>query len=87
MDEMDLDEQFGSLDAAFARYRGEALLVSFDTDWLFPPDEIMRLYLAMVRAGVDAMHLQLETPNGHDAFLVDYPLITPPVRLFLDGLV
>ena len=86
MDEMDLDEQFGSLEAAFARYAGKALLVSFDTDWLFPPEETARLHAGMVRAGVDATHLALATPNGHDAFLVDYPLIVPPVRAFLEAL-
>lgn len=86
MDEMDLDEQFGSLDAAFRNYRGSALLVSFDTDWLFPPIEVARVHAAMQGAGVDAMHLAIETPNGHDAFLVDYPLITPPVRALLDAL-
>jgi homoserine O-acetyltransferase len=86
MDEMDLDEQCGSLDAAFARYRGKALLVSFDTDWLFPPDEVARLSAGMRRAGADAVHLPIATPNGHAAFLVDYPLIVPPVREFLDTL-
>jgi homoserine O-acetyltransferase len=86
MDEMDLDEKFGSLDAAFERYRGRALLVSFDTDWLFPPDEVVRLHAGMRRAGVHAEHLAIATPNGHDAFLVDYPLIVPPVRAFLEEL-
>ena len=86
MDEMDLDEQFGSLEAAFARYHDKTLLVSFDTDWLFPPDEVVRLHAAMVRAGIDAAHLQVATPNGHDAFLVDYPLIVPPVREFVGAL-
>jgi homoserine O-acetyltransferase/O-succinyltransferase len=89
MDEMDLHEQFGSLDGAFARYgagRGKALLVSFDTDWLFPPAEVAWLQAAMQRADVDAAHLELATPNGHDAFLVDYPLIVPPVRAFLEEL-
>lgn len=85
MDEMDLDEQFGSLDAAFREYRGTALLVSFDTDWLFPPIEVARVHAAMQGAGVDATHLSIETPNGHDAFLVDYPLITAPVRALLDA--
>jgi homoserine O-acetyltransferase len=83
MDEMDLDEQFGSLDAAFRNYRGKALLISFDTDWLFPPEEIAKVYEAMVRAGVNARYLDIATPNGHDAFLVDYHLITPPVRELL----
>jgi homoserine O-acetyltransferase len=83
MDEMDLEEQFGSLEDAFARFRGAALLVSFDTDWLFPTKEVARVHEAMRKAGVASTHLDLCTPNGHDAFLVDYDLITPPVRDFL----
>ncbi len=79
MDEMDLEEQFGSLDKAFARFRGKALLISFDTDWLFPSKEVTRIHEAMH----DARHLVIATPNGHDAFLVDYPLVNPPVREFL----
>ena len=86
MDEMDIDEQYGSLESAFSRYRGKALLVSFDTDWLFPPDEIIRLHGALRRAGAEAEHLAIATPNGHDAFLVDYPLIVPPVRAYLERL-
>lgn len=83
MDELDLDEQFGSLTAAFARFGGPALLISFDTDWLFPPAEVARVHDAMTRAGVAARHLALATPNGHDAFLLDYHLISEPVRAAL----
>ncbi len=86
MDEMDLDEQFGSMSAAFSRLRCKSLLISFDTDWLFPTSEVARVQLAMREAGVDVTHLVLSTPNGHDAFLIDYGLITPPVRSFLDAL-
>ena len=80
---MDLDEQFGSLEVAFAKLRCKALLVSFDTDWLFPSAEMRRIHAAMKAAGVDATHLDIATPNGHDAFLVDYHLINPPVHEFL----
>jgi homoserine O-acetyltransferase len=86
MDEMDLDEQFGSLDVAFGKLRAKVLLISFDTDWLFPTAELLRIHDAMRRVGVESTHLEIETPNGHDAFLVDYPLITPPIRAFLAGL-
>jgi homoserine O-acetyltransferase len=86
MDEMDLEEQFGSLERAFANLRAKALLISFDTDWLFPTGEVRRVHEAMVRAGVDATHLDIATPNGHDAFLIDYPLINPPIREFLASL-
>jgi len=40
----------------------------------------------MCEAGVDARHLDLSTPNGHDAFLIDYHLLGPAVRDFLERL-
>src|ERR1041384_5516603 len=86
MDEMDLEEKFGSLTAAFHAFRAPALLMSFDTDWLFPASEMRRIHAAMRAARIDAHHVEIATPNGHDAFLVDYPLITPPVRDFLAAL-
>lgn len=82
MDDMDLDEQFGSLAAALKGFRGPALLISFDTDWLFPPAEVVRVHEAMPQSD----YLAIATPNGHDAFLVDYPLIVPPVSAFLEHL-
>jgi len=83
MDEMDLDEQFGSLEGAFANFKAPALLMSFDTDWLFPSAEMRRIHGAMTANGIAATHLDIATPNGHDAFLVDYHLINPIVREFL----
>lgn len=79
MDEMDLDEQYGSLEAAFSRWRGRGLLVSFDTDWLFPPRESERVAAAMH----NVRHELVPSPNGHDTFLIDYHLIDGLVRGFL----
>jgi homoserine O-acetyltransferase len=79
MDEMDLAEQYGSLEAALANWRGRTLLVSFDTDWLFPVAEVERVE----RAIPGAIHERISSANGHDTFLIDYDLITPPVRAFL----
>jgi homoserine O-acetyltransferase len=83
MDEMDLAEQYGSLQSAFAKFRGKALLVSFDTDWLFPVIEVARVEDGMASNGIDVQHARLSSPNGHDTFLIDYDLITPPVREML----
>jgi homoserine O-acetyltransferase len=83
MDEMDLEEQFGSLQAAFAKWRGRTLIISFDTDWLFPQVESERVTSALHSLGVDVQHERMTSPNGHDSFLIDYDLITPPVREFL----
>ena len=83
MDEMDLAEQYGTLEAAFAKWKGETLLVSFDTDWLFPVSEVDRVENAMRTNGTPVVHERIASPNGHDTFLIDYDLITPPVRAFL----
>ena len=86
MDEMDMLEQFGSIEAAFAKWRGQTLIVSFDTDWLFPMPEVERVEQAMLVNGTPVHHERISSPNGHDTFLIDYDLITPPVRAFLKQL-
>src|SRR5205807_7707415 len=53
MDEMDLAEQYGSLDTAFAKWHGRTLLVSFDTDWLFPIAEVERVEQALRTKGTE----------------------------------
>jgi homoserine O-acetyltransferase len=86
MDEMDLTEQYGSLEEAFKNFRGPALLISFDTDWLFPTSEVQKVHKALRTLGIESKHLDLRSVNGHDAFLVDFNLITPPVVEFLGKL-
>lgn len=86
MDEMDLEEQHGSLQAAFAKWRGRTLLISFDTDWLFPISEVERVETAMVANSTPVRHERMSSANGHDTFLIDYDLITPPVKEFLSSL-
>lgn len=83
MDEMDLEEQYGTLEQAFARWRGKTLLISFDTDWLFPPPVTESVAAAMRMVGVSVRHDRVSSKNGHDTFLIDYDLITDAVREFL----
>jgi homoserine O-acetyltransferase/O-succinyltransferase len=84
MDEMDLEEVHDTLENAFWKFRSPALLISFDTDWLFPTHEVEKVARALdAIGGRDARHIELHSPNGHDAFLIDFDLITPPVKAFL----
>lgn len=83
MDEMDLEEQYGTLEDAFRGYANPALLISFTTDWLFPPREVEKVHAALIANDVSSELLEIETPRGHDAFLIDFDLIGPPVREFL----
>ena len=84
MDEMDLEEEYENLLAAFSRWSGRTLLISFDTDWLFPPAETERVAAAMRSLGTHVRHELIESANGHDTFLIDYDLIEGLVRTFLE---
>ncbi|HYH06726.1 MAG TPA: homoserine O-acetyltransferase [Thermoanaerobaculia bacterium] len=83
MDEMDLEEQYGNLQTAFERWRGKTLLVSFDTDWLFPPAESARVATTLQASGASVHHEEIASANGHDTFLIDFPLIEGVVKDFL----
>ena len=80
MDEMDLEEQYGTLPEAFGRWRGETLIISFDTDWLFPPAESERVAAAMQSLGIPVQHVEIASASGHDTFLIDFDLIDGLVR-------
>lgn len=46
------------------------LLVSFTSDWLYPPAHVEELYAGLAEAGVPCVYKKLDLPYGHDAFLV-----------------
>lgn len=73
--------------AALASIRVEkALVIGVQTDILFPLQQQEEIADGLRRGGVDARFLPLESPQGHDAFLVDFDRFGPAVRGFLDAL-
>ncbi len=49
-----------------------ALVVGVDTDLLFPPRQQGEIARSLTRLGIDTRLEMLPSPQGHDAFLVDY---------------
>jgi homoserine O-acetyltransferase len=86
MDYWDLPARYGSLDAAMARVQGPTLLLSFSSDWLYPPAESRAIADALARQGRPVEHLDLPSHAGHDAFLIDVDLQRPIISEFLDDL-
>lgn len=61
----------GDLTAALKPATADFLLVSFTTDWRFPPErsrEIVKSLLSNQRA---VTYAEIDAPHGHDAFLLD----------------
>lgn len=63
-----------------------ALSIGVRTDILFPLQQQQEIADGLRAGGCDAGFLPLESPQGHDAFLVDIDRFGPAVRGFLDTL-
>ena len=86
MDYYDLGGRFDGLEHAVARCGGKFLIVSFSSDWLYPPYQSKEIVFAMMRQGIDVSYVELESPYGHDAFFLEIERQAPLVSSFLEGL-
>ncbi|PTY00648.1 homoserine O-acetyltransferase [Opitutus sp. ER46] len=84
LDQFDLAQAYGSLEAAFAPVEAETLVVGFTSDWLFPPEQNRDLALALLRAGKRASYAELSTDLGHDSFLLESEELYALVRAFIE---
>ncbi len=83
-DYFDLAEDHGgSLAVAFARSRARFCLISFDTDWLYPTAESRTIVHALHAAGREVSFVELASPFGHDAFLLEAPAMNRVIDGFL----
>ncbi|WOK38148.1 homoserine O-acetyltransferase MetX [Sphingomonas sp. C3-2] len=84
MDYFDLAEEHGGLLAnAFRATRARFCLLSFDTDWLYPTAESRNIVHALNAAGAPVSFVELKSPFGHDAFLLEAPEMNRIVDGFL----
>jgi homoserine O-acetyltransferase len=91
MDWFDLaDQAGGDTLAALAALAGngveQALAIGANTDILFPVQQQQEVAEGLARGGAEAEFIGMDSPQGHDAFLVDFERFGPAVRGFLDRL-
>ncbi len=73
----------GRLADAFAGTATRFAVVSFDSDWLYPTAEARRIVRALNAANARVSFVELSSPHGHDAFLLDSPDLNRVVDGFL----
>lgn len=83
MDYFDLAADYGSLSAGLARTDARFLVVSYTTDWLFPSQQSRELVAALIAAKRHVTFMELESPFGHDAFLIEADPLERVVQPFL----
>jgi homoserine O-acetyltransferase len=81
----DLARQYGngSLAQALRGVRAKTLLISFSSDWLYPPSASAEIASALRSLGKPAESRVIEAPYGHDCFLLEEARQTPIIRQFL----
>jgi homoserine O-acetyltransferase len=81
----DLARQYGngSLARALRDVQAKTLLISFSSDWLYPPSASAEIADALRSLGKPAESHVIEAPYGHDCFLLEEARQTPIIRQFL----
>jgi homoserine O-acetyltransferase len=83
MDYFDLPGRYGSLERAFQDVQAKFLVVSFSSDWLYPSYHSKEIVKALMRNQKDVSYCDIESPYGHDAFLLEGERLGRIVSSFL----
>jgi len=84
MDLFDIAEHGGSINAGMAKIKvKKALVIGVTTDILFPSKQQREIAQSLEATGTDVEHVEIDSVNGHDAFLIDDKHFSPVVKKFL----
>ena len=84
MDLHDVGRGRGGAEAAMARLQAPVLAIGVVSDILYPLYQSQEI-VALARAnGVEARSVELDSPHGHDAFLIEHDQVGAPLNAFLD---
>jgi homoserine O-acetyltransferase len=83
MDDHDISEGRGKVSEVLRKMKMPALVMGINSDVLYPESEQKELmeYLP------NAQYARINSPHGHDAFLIEFPQVAVRVRKFLSQLV
>lgn len=88
IDLFDLGDSPERLAAAFHGTHCRFLVLSFTSDWLFPPEQSQEMVNALIAENKPVAHCNIRSHCGHDAFLLadDFDRYGEMTRAFLDNL-
>ena len=85
MDYFDLHQKYGSLAQAFKESKSRFLLITFSTDWLFPPNELKDMARTLMGLGKEVAYCNIDASFGHDSFLLEVEHQSKIISNFLKG--
>lgn len=84
MDVYDAGAGYESREEAYRRIEAEVLFIGVSSDWLFPAAEVKETAEEAKLAGAKVRYEEIESENGHDAFLKDWDELRAAVGPFLN---
>ncbi|MGC8741509.1 MAG: homoserine O-acetyltransferase MetX [Candidatus Sumerlaeaceae bacterium] len=84
LDYFDLTQGTGELREVFLGTKTLFLLMTFSSDWLYPPQQLKEVAHAVRRVGGDATYCEINSDYGHDAFLLEHATQAPLISSFLE---
>jgi len=84
IDLFDISRGQENMQQAIAALQGDLHCLSIDTDLLFKPHEIQEMVELRRKAGKPASYYEMQSIHGHDAFLIEFNVIEPVIREWLE---
>ncbi len=74
-----------NLAKAFERSQAKFFVASFTTDWRFSPERSQEIVRALLDAHKPVTYVEIEAPQGHDAFLMPIPDYFSALQAFMNN--
>jgi homoserine O-acetyltransferase len=69
---------------ALKKIKSKFLVISFESDWLYPPEQSRQIVKLLKRANKSVTYMNLDTSYGHDSFLIPNQELSTVIDSFLD---
>jgi homoserine O-acetyltransferase len=83
VDLYDAAQNENSLEDTFQKTNAKFLVISFTSDWLFPTSQSKEIVNALIKSHKNVSFCEIESPCGHDAFLLEFEKQTRIIKSFL----
>jgi homoserine O-acetyltransferase len=83
MDLHDVARGRGGLAAAMARITVPNLTIGISSDMLYPSYQQRQMSRFLSRTGLPSTYIEVDSPHGHDAFLIEFEKVGEPIAKFL----
>ncbi len=76
----------GDLSKAFEPSQCRFLVVSFSSDWRFPPERSREIVNTLLKARKSVSYMEIEADGGHDAFLLPIPRYIEGLKAYMSSI-